>query len=77
MPDELGGVEHAETELTLLRRTSISTANECRTLQGFFQSTVPRILHRTVKGWATELFVLFLPLSFPSSLTLSIPPSHQ
>lgn len=31
------------------------TANECQTLQGFFQSTVPRILHPTVKEWATEL----------------------
>lgn len=46
-------------ELTLV---SPLIANECRTLQGFFQSTVPRILHPTVKGWATELFVLSSPL---------------
>ncbi|GAA5894200.1 hypothetical protein JCM5296_004683 [Sporobolomyces johnsonii] len=27
----------------------------CRTLQGFFETTVPRILHPVVKGWARDL----------------------
>ncbi|KAM0793210.1 hypothetical protein ACM66B_000679 [Microbotryomycetes sp. NB124-2] len=30
-------------------------SNEIKTLQGFFETTVPRILHPTVKQWAREL----------------------
>lgn len=42
-----------ESELTLLS----FAADEIRNVQGFFETTVPRILHPTVKGWAAELYV--------------------
>lgn len=47
-----------------------------RTLQSFFESTVPRILHPTVKSWTFELYVSLLVPTL-SSLVLNPSPTRM